>query len=122
IGKQAWYLFTSPILQRRRRRAVAVTGAILGGAAGILLLVPVPYFTVTEGVVWTPDESTVHAGASGIVAELLAEPNAYVSAGDPLIRLEDEFLDSRVKVLESQVAELRLRYEERDTVDPVEAR
>jgi putative peptide zinc metalloprotease protein len=81
-----------------------------------------PYSTVTEGVVWTPDESTVFAGATGVVNELIAQPNAYVATGEPLIRLQDEFLDARVKVLKAQAAELSLRYEARDTVDPAEAK
>jgi putative peptide zinc metalloprotease protein len=64
----------------------------------------------------------VYAGTSGVVTELVAQPNTDVAAGDPLIRLQDDFLEARVKVLEAQVAELHLRYEARDTVDPAEAK
>ena len=71
---------------------------------------------------WTPDESTVYAGASGVVIELVTQPNASVAAGEPLIRLQDDFLGAKVKVLRAQVAEMRLRYEARDTVDPAEAK
>jgi putative peptide zinc metalloprotease protein len=122
LAKQLRFLFTSPVLHRNRRRAVGVTAGIMTGVVTLVMLVPLPYSTVTEGVVWTPDESTVYAGAAGVVTELVAQPNANVSVGEPLIRLKDDFLDARVKVLEAQVAELRLRYEARDTVDPAEAK
>jgi len=122
LGKQLRFLLTSPVLRRNRGRALGVTAGIISGVAILVMLVPLPYSTVTEGIVWTPDESTVYAGASGVVTELVAQPNAVVVAGEPLIRLKDDFLDARVKVLRAQVAELRLRYESRDTVDPAEAK
>jgi putative peptide zinc metalloprotease protein len=122
LGKQLRFLFTSPVLRRNRPRALGVTAGIIASVVTLVMLVPLPYSTVTEGVVWTPDESTVYAGAAGVVTELVAQPNAYVAAGEPLIRLKDDFLDARVKVLKAQVAELRLRYEARDTVDPAEAK
>jgi putative peptide zinc metalloprotease protein len=122
LGKQLRFLFTSPVLHRNRRRALGVTAGIIASIVMLVMLVPLPYSTVTEGVVWTSDESTVYAGAAGVVTELVAQPNANVVVGEPLIRLKDDFLDARVKVLEAQVVELRLRYEARDTFDPAEAK
>jgi putative peptide zinc metalloprotease protein len=120
--KQLRYLFASPALGRVRRRAVGVTAAIVAVLGGILLLLPLPYRTVAEGVVWTPEESTIYAGSAGTVAEILAPPNSIVTIGDPLLRLEDPLLDSRVRVLESQVSELELRKASQDVSDPAEAR
>jgi putative peptide zinc metalloprotease protein len=120
--KQLRYLFASPALGRVRHRAVGVTSAIVAVLGGILLLLPLPYRTVAEGVVWTPEESTIYAGSEGTVAEILAPPNSIVAIGDPLLRLEDPLLDSRVRVLESQVSELELRKASHDVSDPAEAR
>jgi len=122
VAKQVHFLLTSPVLRRNRTRALAVTTGTIAAVVAALLLLPLPYSTVTEGVVWTPDEATVHAGVAGIVTEVIAEPSAYVSEGEPLIRLEDDLLAARVKILTAEVAELRLRYSARDTVDPAEAR
>jgi putative peptide zinc metalloprotease protein len=74
--KQLRYLFASPALGRVRRRAVGVTAAIVAVLGGILLLLPLPYRTVAEGVVWTPEESTIYAGSAGTVAEILAPPGS----------------------------------------------
>lgn len=120
--KQIRFLVSSPALGRVRRRAVGVTVSVVAVVAGILLLLPLPYRTVAEGVVWTPDESTIYAGSEGTVAEILTPPNTIVTVGDALLRLDDPLLDSRVRVLESQVSELELRKASRDVTDPAEAR
>jgi len=107
--KAVWFLFTSPVLARQRRRALAVSGGVVAAVALVLLLVPLPYRTVAEGIVWTPGEAGVFGRADGTVVELLREPNSLVSRGDPLIRLEDPLLDAKVRVLEAAVRELELR-------------
>jgi putative peptide zinc metalloprotease protein len=122
LFKQIRFLLFSPVLRRNRTRAFGATAGILGSIAALLLLVPLPYSTVTEGIVWTSDEATVYAGAGGFVTELIADPNEMVESGTALIRLEDSFLESHVKGVEAQVRELELRYKSRDIVDPAEAR
>ena len=109
LAKSAWFLFYNPILARQRRRAIGICGATLGAAALILLLVPVPYRTVAEGVVWSPGQAGVFAGTEGTVAALLSEPNSVVARGDPLIQLQDPLLEARVRVLGATVRELELR-------------
>ena len=101
---------------------MGVTAGFIAGIVMLIMLVPFPYSTVTEGVVWTPDESTVYAGTAGVLSEVVAEPNSDVAAGDTLFILKDNFIDARVKLLEAQVAELHLSYEATDTIDPAEAK
>jgi putative peptide zinc metalloprotease protein len=109
LAKSVWYLLYNPILAGQRRRAIGISGAALGAAALILLMVPVPYRTVVEGVVWTPGESGVFAETEGTVTALLSEPNSLVGRGDPLVQLQDPLLEARVRVLEAEVTELELR-------------
>lgn len=122
LAKQVWFLLTSPLLRRTRGRAFAVCAGALATVALLLSLVPVPYRTTAEGVVWMPGEAAVHAGAEGIVREVLAEPNARVEEGDPLLRMADPLLDARVDVLEARVMELRYHLAAADVEDRVEAR
>jgi putative peptide zinc metalloprotease protein len=95
---------------------------VLATVTGVLLWLPVPHATVAEGIVWTADDAAVHAGAEGVVAELLAAPNSAVQDGDPLVRMIDPLLDARVDVLTARAKELELRYSATDLSDPVEAR
>ena len=82
---------------------------------------PVPSATRTEGVVWLPERARVQPGVDGVVKRLLAEPFTAVRAGQPLIALEDVLLDARVKVLESELQELRTQHRIERLTDPVEA-
>lgn len=122
LSKQFMFLLKSPVLRNHRGRAVAVTIAFIATVAGLLLLVPVPYATVTEGVVWTPDEAVIYARAEGVVDELLVSPGTQVNKGDPLLRLIDPLLESEYRILELRRDELQLRYAAEDIDDRVEAK
>lgn len=114
-------LFEDPEVQRKRKR---VWGVLAGGAATAVVLIallPVPYGTVAEGVVWVPERSVVHAGADGIVRRIVAEPGSIVASGDPLIELSDPVLDASVRVLDAEVRELQFRYRAAFAEDRVEA-
>ncbi|MEN8205402.1 MAG: peptidase M50 [Pseudomonadota bacterium] len=122
LSKQVWFLFTSPVLNRCRRRAMMATAGVLAACAAVLMLVPLPYSTVAEGIVWAPGEVTVHAGAEGMVVEVLVAPNSHVEKGTPLIRMEDPLLDAHVRILAARVSELELRYADTGVTDQVEAK
>jgi putative peptide zinc metalloprotease protein len=122
IAKRAWFLLTSPVLRDCRGRAFAVTGAVLGLAGLVLFVMPLPFSTVAEGVVWVDDDGTIHAGADGNVAEVVAVPNAEIAAGDVVLRLEDPLLDSRVRVLRAHREELTQRLKAQQFIKPAEAK
>jgi putative peptide zinc metalloprotease protein len=107
--KAVWFLFTNPVLARQRRRALAISGGVVAVAVLVVLLVPVPYHTIAQGIVWTPGEAGVFPQTDGTVVALLREPNSTVSRGDPLIQLQDPLLEAQVRVLEAAVRELELR-------------
>jgi putative peptide zinc metalloprotease protein len=121
LAKNLAFLLSSPVLAAQRGRAMVTTLAILGGALGLLLLVPVPYATVVEGAVWLPDRSVVHAGAAGFVARVDAAPNSEVAAGQVLITLEEPILMARRRVLQAEVRQLDLVYAAQRTQDVVRA-
>ncbi len=122
IAKQVWFLLTSPKLRHRRGRAFAVTGGTIGVIASALALVPLPYATIAEGVVWTPREATVHSAAAGHVEAVHVSTNDQVQAGTPLIQLSDPVLDRRVTSLDARVRELAQRVDAVIFDAPAEAR
>ena len=116
------FLVASPVLEGNRGRATAVSfGALAVLAAGLLVL-PVPHASVAEGVVWVPGDGVVHATAEGTVISVLAEPNQTVAQDEPLVRLEDPLLAARIRVLEAEVRELRLRLDAMHVADRAEAK
>ena len=73
------------------------------GLACLVFLVPIPSRTRAEGVVWPPEGAEVRAGADGFVVRLLAEPNAAVEPGDPLILTRDPSRETQVALLEAEI-------------------
>ncbi|WP_371054951.1 efflux RND transporter periplasmic adaptor subunit [Rhodosalinus sp. K401] len=122
LAKQVWFLFASPKLRRRRGRALAIMGGTLGAVMAALLLVPLPYSTISEGVLWVPGEAAVHAGTDGLLEEVLVAQGETVEAGAPLVRMADPLLMSRVRLLEVTVEELNRRREALLFQDPAAAR
>ncbi|KQV09065.1 peptidase M50 [Devosia sp. Root105] len=120
-AKMLGYLFSSPALHNKRRRALTVSGAALALCVILVGLLPLPYATVAQGVVWLPGEDEVRAGTAGIVTEFMAADGASVAAGAPLLQLEDAGIAARRAVIDARLAELSLRYEALQFTDRVQA-
>ena len=90
LAKAVRFLFTSPLLRPKRRRALAVTG---GAVAGLAAGPADGAGAVRDGRLRASSGAgrarVVNAGVEGIVVEILAPPNAAVAKGQALIRLED---------------------------------
>jgi putative peptide zinc metalloprotease protein len=121
IAKGIHFLISSPRLRSVRGRAVLVTVLVVAVLGTGVALVPVPYRTMTEGVVWIPEESLVRAGAEGFVARVDAASGAHVEEGALLVELRNPLLETDERVLLARIAELRARYVQYLSVDPVQA-
>jgi putative peptide zinc metalloprotease protein len=105
--KALMYVFKSPKLQKERSRAVGLTLGLLGAAAVILVLVPFPLHSLTEGVIWLPDNAIVRAGTEGFVRRLVMEPGTFVRAGEALIETEEPQLRAKIETLQWRAVELQ---------------
>jgi putative peptide zinc metalloprotease protein len=115
------FVFASPRLADRRARAVAATAGVAIGAAVVLAIVPVPSHTRAVGVVWPPAGAEVRAGADGFVVRLLAEYDATVAPGDPLVLVREPALEAEVAVLEAQYREAEARHDAERTAGAARA-
>src|SRR4029077_8887310 len=80
----------------------------LAAAAVIMLAIfPFPLHTVSEGVVWLPDDAILRAGTDGFVRRLLVPPDTIVRAGDALIETQEPQLEANVETLTWRVEELQ---------------
>jgi putative peptide zinc metalloprotease protein len=110
LVKGVRYLLESPTLHVQRRRAIGITVGIVTALMVFLFLVPMPFRSNAEGVIWFSDEAMVRAGANGFVGELLATPGSRVKKGDVLIRCYEPTLEARVRLSNAKVAELEAAY------------
>jgi len=120
-AKIVTYLARSPKLRRVRRRAVLVTAGVAAAVVLLLGVVPVPFRTGAEGVVWVPDEALVRAETEGFIERIVAPPGSRVKPGDLLVVLTNRDLVARREVLEARVRELRARYDAERVSDTVRA-
>jgi putative peptide zinc metalloprotease protein len=115
------YLAWSPRLRRVRRRAGLVSAGLAVAIVLLVGVVPMPFRTRSEGVVWVPDEALVRPETEGFVERVVAAPGTRVRRGDPLVVLDNPDLVSRERVLDARVRELRARYDAERTADTVRA-
>ena len=111
VFKMLGYLFSAPALHHHRRRALLVSGGALAAVIAAVGILPLPYATVAQGIVWLPGEDEVRAGTSGIVTEFMVADGDLVAPGAPLVRLEDAGIGARRAVITARLAELDLRYD-----------
>lgn len=101
---------TEPRLERYRTRALVLALSFVGTVAIVSILIPLPAFTVTDGVVWVPEQARVFAGTDSFVEQVVVEPGNMVEKGDLLFVCSDPELDSQVELLQAQLVEYRARY------------
>ena len=104
------YLLASPALQKKRYRALASSSLLTLALVALLGFMPIPSYTMSQGVVWQPDEVRLRAEHDGFVKALMVENNQAVTIGTPLLALHDPFLQSEAKIAQARVKELEARY------------
>jgi putative peptide zinc metalloprotease protein len=121
LSKAISYLISSPRIRRVRRRAIAVCAGGLAAVVVAVGLVPVPLRTISEGVIWVPEEAIVRAGSNGFIQEIVARPGSRIAAGDVLVVADDLELRTEVRTLEWRLKGLEARYTALRLEDKVEA-
>jgi len=114
-------LLRDPRVGERPLQVAGRALATISAAALLLFIVPVPLWTVADGVVWLPQQAQVRAGSAGEVVRILAEPGSQVGAGQPLLEIRDALLASEIRVLEARVREAKARLESQGPRDRVAA-
>lgn len=103
------YLLTSPVLDRVRVRAVAVTfgGAVL--ALVLLGIVPFPAGLRAPGVVAAAQRTQIANQTSGTIDALLASSGSFVKRGDALLRLRNPELEIQLASTQARLDEVNAR-------------
>ncbi|WBA80121.1 efflux RND transporter periplasmic adaptor subunit [Endozoicomonas sp. GU-1] len=95
-----------------KRKAIYLYSCICAGLVlSLLLMIPMPYQTYSQGVVYIPQEAIIRAPANGFIEKQWAETGSEVSAGDSIFTMDAPELMAREKVLTAQASEARLRYQ-----------
>ena len=115
------HVVRSPVLQRRRVRAVRISLALVGSVVLLAFVMPAPLHTRADGVIWLPDQSILHAGGNGFFQRWLVPPGTVVTRGTPIYLLDDPLLATELEVNRAKVGEAEAKYRAEEFVNPVKA-
>ena len=104
------YMAANTHIRHKRGRAIVTGTAVICLVAFGVLIVPVPLFTLVEGVVWAPEQSEMRVGVDGFVVNVQAMPGQWVQRNHPLVVCENPELIARARVLEAQLQEVEDRH------------
>lgn len=110
LYKALRFVTSSANLGRKRNKALLITLAVAATSLGLLGFVPVPAYTMAEGVVWLPDEAQIKAEQDGFIGELQVQAHQFVQAGEVVAYLHDDALESKARVARSKVTEMESQY------------
>jgi putative peptide zinc metalloprotease protein len=96
-------VWVNPRLARHRTRAAVGFSLIAAFVVITVFIVPMPYTTLAEGVVWVPDDAVVRNETEGFVDEVYAQDDTMVEAGQPLLRLANHELESERAQLAAEI-------------------
>ncbi len=122
IYKKIFGLLTAPLYQNNRARTLVIAITLFAMLSTLLFLLPVPYRSRSEGVIWVPENSLVRAGAAGTIKRVVATPDSLVLKGTLLIECFDPLLETRAAILRSKFREYTLRYQAAFSSDRVGAK
>lgn len=114
--------FTDSDMQRAQTRLLSVGTAFLGLIMAALLALPLPSFTVAEGVLWPPENSQIYARTDGFVRRVIATSGQNVRRGDHLLLCENPEQASDLEILQARLAEFDSRHRLSRTRDRTEAK
>ena len=92
----------SPQQQRRAFSAMAAWALIVVLISGLL---PLPFTTVAQGVVWAPENALVRPGSSGFIQKFPVLDGARVATGDVLVILADPDLLVHAEKLKHEIVQ-----------------
>lgn len=116
------FLFSDPVMKRKKARAISVALISLLVIITTLFIIPFPSHTISRGVLWPPENSRLYAGADGYIEKVIVPSGSKVKTGDPLIVCVNQDLETQKKELDSIVKEYELRHNLAETRDRMEAR
>ncbi len=110
LFKALRFITSSPSLKHNRSRALASTGAIIAGVIVILGLMPIPSYTMSQGVVWQPEEALLKAAHDGFAGNLFIAHGQQVEADTTVLELHDPFLKTELKIARAKLSKLESEY------------
>ncbi|MCK5828805.1 MAG: hypothetical protein KAH20_00690 [Methylococcales bacterium] len=104
------FVISSSNLANKRNQGIMTSLTLLLVFISAFSFIPLPSYTMAEGVVWLPDEAQLKAEQDGFAGSPQVSNNQKVQSGTSIVYLSDPFLESKVKIAKAKVRELKSHY------------
>ena len=121
LWHQLRFLLDDPVLQGVRARVLSLLGAAVLAVLLLVLLVPVPSWTMAEGVIWMSEQSRVRAPASCIGSRVLVPSGSQVVRGQALLACDEPEMAAMVAETRAKLAEMESKRDKVLLTDRVQA-
>ncbi|MCE4555789.1 site-2 protease family protein [Roseateles cellulosilyticus] len=119
---KAWkHLDEGGSLARRRGLAKRRTALGVAGVLALLGLVPLPFYSVHQGVVWLPDEALVRTDAAGQISAVQAAPGSTVARAAPLLTIDNLPLKAELAQAAAALAQTEATLRRAEVAEPARA-
>jgi putative peptide zinc metalloprotease protein len=88
---------------------------------GLFCFMPIPSYTLTEGVVWLPEESQIKAEQDGFIGSLQVKTNQFVDQGQVVLTMYDDGMEATAKISRAKLVELQSQFRAEKQTDLVKA-
>jgi putative peptide zinc metalloprotease protein len=93
-----------------RNRAKMIVASIISLSFVFLFIVPVPFNTIAQGVIWLPDQAQVRPLSEGFIKEIRVPHGAEVEPNQVILVLSDPNLIARRDNLNSQLSSMQANH------------
>lgn len=125
VGMPLWkayrHVHNGASLFRVRQRALRLFWGGMGAFALVIFAVPLPHYSLSEGVVWLPDQAIVRAEMDGFVDTVLVEPGQRVQAGQPVAWLRQGTVQAELEQATAALDEAQARHRQSLTQEPLQS-
>ena len=118
--KGVLFIFYSPLTHRKKGRSISSITVIIA-IFSIVLMLPISSYTVSEGIVWMPEDARLRAETSGIAGPILMNFSSEVNKEAEVIEIYDSALDAEVVILFAKLKELNTNFRSELNNDHVKA-
>jgi len=115
------FLFNSPSLKHKRGRPLATTATLFGLGIGLFGFIPIASYTLTEGIVWQPDEALLKAEHEGFAGPWKVPNRQQVTTGTTVLQLQNTLLKTELEIAKARVKELQIQYRAKRVENSYEA-
>lgn len=100
------YLVSSPRLLHKRARAATAALGLSFLSLGLLAAVPMPDRVRVKGVLQATESRQLYSESGGVLVALLAQPGAWIQAGQALVQLDNPELAFEIESVQQQREQL----------------